>query len=302
MAGFWSVKCRAERVTTNRTGAPQGHSDLARLLAGSAASSTPAAGRSGRAAISAPSSARSRCGWRSPPSGLDKGALSRRQILEIDGEGASSRGCGPALGRDPATPRRRARARGRRRPAHPLGLGHAALELTRRDGVELEGFEMLKGLAGVRTHEHREWLPVLDNDAGHAGARAGRSRRLWSSPGRAWLSAARSRPLHLGRDLAEARRHVEILEFLLEVRGREFCASGAKAKGEAWPSSASLTSGETLRDEAEVSRASGRARHRLRALGAGARRHRTRRAEACSRPTPTRSSGSRSAAATSRPT
>src|SRR5918995_1861981 len=29
--------------------------------------------------------------------------------------------------------------------------------------VVIEGFEMLKGLAGVRTHEHRELLPVIDN-------------------------------------------------------------------------------------------------------------------------------------------
>ena len=30
-------------------------------------------------------------------------------------------------------------------------------------GIEIAGYEMLKGLAGVPTHEHREWLPILDN-------------------------------------------------------------------------------------------------------------------------------------------
>ena len=30
-------------------------------------------------------------------------------------------------------------------------------------GIALEGFEMLKGLEGVRTHKHREWLPILEN-------------------------------------------------------------------------------------------------------------------------------------------
>ena len=32
------------------------------------------------------------------------------------------------------------------------------------EGIEIEGYEMLKGLAGVTTHEHREWIPILDND------------------------------------------------------------------------------------------------------------------------------------------
>src|SRR5215831_14101518 len=31
-------------------------------------------------------------------------------------------------------------------------------------GLRLTGFEMLKGLEGVRTHEHTEWLPILEND------------------------------------------------------------------------------------------------------------------------------------------
>jgi len=31
-------------------------------------------------------------------------------------------------------------------------------------GLAIEGCEMLKGLEGVHTHEHREWIPILDND------------------------------------------------------------------------------------------------------------------------------------------
>ena len=29
--------------------------------------------------------------------------------------------------------------------------------------MAIEGYEMLKGLDGVDTHEHREWLPILEN-------------------------------------------------------------------------------------------------------------------------------------------
>ena len=31
-------------------------------------------------------------------------------------------------------------------------------------GLAIEGYEMLKGLDGVRTHEHREWVPIVPND------------------------------------------------------------------------------------------------------------------------------------------
>src|SRR5262245_13841608 len=31
-------------------------------------------------------------------------------------------------------------------------------------GLAISGYEMLKGLAGVTSHEHREWVPIVDND------------------------------------------------------------------------------------------------------------------------------------------
>ena len=31
-------------------------------------------------------------------------------------------------------------------------------------GLFIEGYEMLKGLDGVHTHDHREWVPIVDND------------------------------------------------------------------------------------------------------------------------------------------
>jgi methylthioribulose-1-phosphate dehydratase len=31
-------------------------------------------------------------------------------------------------------------------------------------GLAIEGYEMLKGLDGVETHEHREWIPIVEND------------------------------------------------------------------------------------------------------------------------------------------
>jgi methylthioribulose-1-phosphate dehydratase len=30
-------------------------------------------------------------------------------------------------------------------------------------GLALSGYEMLRGLEGVATHEHREWVPIVEN-------------------------------------------------------------------------------------------------------------------------------------------
>lgn len=91
-------------------------------------------------------------------------------------------------------------------------------------GLEIAGLEMLKGLAGVTTHDHREWIPILQNDQDMA--------RL---SGRLVEALAEHPPCHAvllsghgmytwGANLAEAERHVEILEFLLEVTGRRMGA------------------------------------------------------------------------------
>ena len=32
------------------------------------------------------------------------------------------------------------------------------------NGLWIEGYEMLKGLNGVKSHTHREWLPIIEND------------------------------------------------------------------------------------------------------------------------------------------
>ena len=87
-------------------------------------------------------------------------------------------------------------------------------------GVHFENYEMLKGLAGVGTHEHREWLPIFEN-----------SQRWTEVVPRLEESLRRRADVHgflilrhglytWGESVSEAKRHVEILEFLLEVLWR----------------------------------------------------------------------------------
>ena len=87
-------------------------------------------------------------------------------------------------------------------------------------GFFIEGYEMLKGLNGVATHEHREWVPILENSQDMAALAAETRRMLEENTSIHGFLIRRHGMYTWGKDLAEAARHVEILEFLLESVGR----------------------------------------------------------------------------------
>ncbi len=130
-------------------------------------------------------------------SGLDKSSLRPAHFLQIDAEGRVLGG----RGKPSAEAFLHVAVACARRPGailHTHSVWSTLLSQLHADrgGLALSGYEMLKGLEGVKTHEHREWLPILDNSQD--------------------IPALASE----GDDLAQARRHIEILEFLLEVAGR----------------------------------------------------------------------------------
>jgi methylthioribulose-1-phosphate dehydratase len=87
-------------------------------------------------------------------------------------------------------------------------------------GVAIEGYEMLKGLAGVTSHEHRELVPIVDNDQDmtRLARRVGETLERHSG---AHAFLLRRHGLYTwGASLQDAERHVEILEFLFETIGR----------------------------------------------------------------------------------
>jgi methylthioribulose-1-phosphate dehydratase len=154
------------------------------------------------------------------PSGGDKGALAAADILEVDATGA------PA-GRVSVRPS--AETRLHLTVADHTGAGavfhtHSVWGtlVSEHDGVAvwLEGYEMLKGLSGVTTHEHRECVPILENSQDMDDL-AGRMRTMFAERSGLHGFLVRRHGLYTwGRDISEATRHAEILEFLLEVRGR----------------------------------------------------------------------------------
>ncbi|MGA7218443.1 MAG: class II aldolase/adducin family protein [Candidatus Sulfotelmatobacter sp.] len=89
-----------------------------------------------------------------------------------------------------------------------------------RLGVSIQGYEMLKGLQGVTSHTHREWLPIIENDQDMARLAVTVETTLKQYP-RVHGFLLRCHGLYAwGENLPQAKRHVEIFEFLLEVIGR----------------------------------------------------------------------------------
>src|SRR5262249_52660905 len=77
-------------------------------------------------------------------------------------------------------------------------------------GLTLTGYEMLKGLEGVQTHEHAEWIPILENDQDMARLAARVEATLGEHPA-AHAFLLRQHGLYTwGDDLCPARRHPEI--------------------------------------------------------------------------------------------
>ena len=155
------------------------------------------------------------------PSGVDKGELTAGQILEISAQGQVVSGSGRTSA-EAALHLLIVRSRQAGAVLHTHSVWSTILsEAAPEDGLAIEGYEMLKGLAGVGTHQHREWLPIIENTQDWAGAAPSVERVLTQHPA-AHGFLIRGHGLYTwGRDLTEAKRQVETLEFLLEVMGRK---------------------------------------------------------------------------------
>ena len=157
-------------------------------------------------------------------SGVDKGLLNASQIVQIDETG---RVLGGGAGKPSAEARlhvavARARGVGAGAVLHTHSIWSTILSDAAADGgVVIEGYEMLKGLDGVSTHQHREWLPIIENTQDWAIAAAELEQLLRANPKAHGFLIRRHGLYTWGRDLAAAKRQMEILEFLFEAMGRK---------------------------------------------------------------------------------
>ena len=158
-------------------------------------------------------------------SGKDKGQLSRSDFVLVDDQGNP---CG-----DAEQPKSSAETLLHCVAAENPDVGailhtHSVWSTVLSDrfwpqkGILIEGYEMLKGLSGVTTHEHSEWIPIFENTQ-HMPDLAEQVRAALADPQRplAHCYIIRRHGIYTwGKDLAEAYRHIEILEFLFECIGR----------------------------------------------------------------------------------
>jgi methylthioribulose-1-phosphate dehydratase len=152
--------------------------------------------------------------------GIDKGRVTPSQILCVDENGS----CVDGAGRSSAETQLHLaivnrRAAGAVLHTHSVWSTVLSEEHAKASGIAIQGYEMLKGLENVVTHQHREWLPIVENSQNMARL-SSRVERLLDEYPRAHGFLLKGHGLYTwGQDLAQAKRHVEIFEFLLEVLG-----------------------------------------------------------------------------------
>lgn len=156
-------------------------------------------------------------------SGNDKGNLTQEQILLIDETGAVIAGNGkPSDETKLHLAAVRLRGAGAVLHTHSVWSTLLSEEFAPAGGITISGYEMVKGLAGVKTHEHEEWLPIIENSQNMdelAQTVAATLERFPATHG----FLLRGHGLYTwGQTLKEAKRHIEIFEFLLEVTGRMY--------------------------------------------------------------------------------
>ena len=155
-------------------------------------------------------------------SSVDKGRLTADQILEVDHDGRPVKATQGKPSAETLIHLAIVRCKHAAAVLHTHSVWSTILSDYHKGqgGFFIEGYEMLKGLDGVGTHEHREWLPILENSQDMEMLAAESTQLLNENPGTHGFLIRRHGLYTWGKDVAEAARHVEILEFLLESVGR----------------------------------------------------------------------------------
>ena len=161
-------------------------------------------------------------------SGLDKGRLTRDGIVIVDEDGAALNGM-PRASAEAALHVAIVRNRNATAVLHTHSVWSTLLSEHHGDagGFEIAGYEMLKGLDGISTHDHAEWIPIIENSQDCDALAKTIDTLLTELPNTHAFLLRRHGLYTWGKDLEEARRHIEILEFLMEVTGRTAAAAAS---------------------------------------------------------------------------
>ena len=163
------------------------------------------------------------------PSGVDKGELKPEQLLAIDEEARIVSDHTGKPSDESLLHLRIVKVRGAGAVLHTHSVWNNILSDLHASagGVTIEGYEMLKGLQGVKTHEHSEWLPIIENSQDVPALADLVGRMLNEHEAAHGFLLLRHGLYSWGNTLEQAKRHVEILEFLLETMGRTLMIKNA---------------------------------------------------------------------------
>ena len=154
-------------------------------------------------------------------SSVDKGQLRAEHILQIDDQAKVLDGSGrPSAETLLHLAVVRLREAGAVLHTHSVWSNILSDAYAADGGLRIEGYEMLKGLEGISTHEHVEWLPIIENSQDMIGLGLAVEEALKQHPSSHGFLLRRHGLYTWGKSISDAKRHVEILEFLLEVQGR----------------------------------------------------------------------------------
>jgi methylthioribulose-1-phosphate dehydratase len=151
-------------------------------------------------------------------SGADKGRLAHEHFVEVDDSGAVVAGNGaPSAETLLHLAVIRCRSVGAVLHTHSPAATILSRRFEQNGAVHLDGWEMLKGLEGVESCTHSEAVPILANRDDMDELAVEVEELLRGLPRcHAFLLSGHGM-YTWGRTLEDARRHAEILEFLLDV-------------------------------------------------------------------------------------
>lgn|GEM_PF-214416 len=178
--------------------------------------------------------------------GLDKSSLTPIQFLEIDDNNNIVKGDGcPSA--EALLHIAIVRCMNAAAVLHTHSVWSTVLSNTHASngGITLEGYEMLKGLEGVQTYQHREWLPIIENSTDMIELSQRVCTTLQDSSGIHGFLLRGHGLYTWGPNVHQAKRHIEILEFLMEVlvksaeyshhNGADHRFSGNRRRRSLWP-------------------------------------------------------------------
>lgn len=156
------------------------------------------------------------------PSGRDKRSLLPADLLLIGPDGLPAADAGRRPSAEAPLHVAIVAATGAGAVLHTHSVAGTLLGEHYRDqsGFTLRGYEMLKGLASVNTHEAEVWVPVLPNSQDMVALRGEVEELLAGQPDLHGFLLSGHGLYTWGKDLFETRRHVEIFEFLFECISR----------------------------------------------------------------------------------